>query len=60
MLEMLERLKKKVDRQLENNRSLSPFRPPGELGVGLETGERKYLEYLGNVEHWRKMMNTIG
>ena len=36
MLEVFKKLKLKVDRQLEKNRSQSPFRPPG---------DGKYLEY---------------
>ena len=68
MLEMLEKLKLKVDKQLQKNRSLSPFRPSGQLRV-LDWGEylnihrkgrRKYFQYLGNVEYWRRMMNNIG
>ena len=31
MFEMLEKLKLKIDKQLEKNRSLSPFRPSGQL-----------------------------
>ena len=59
MLEMLEKLKLKVDKQLQKNRSLSPFRTSGQLSVVGWTGIFQ-LEYLGNVEYWRKMMNTIG